>query len=99
MPFQKGNNANPRGRPIGSKNRETLLREERRAIFDEEVSQKWERIIKKLKPEYIADQFLGKAPDEVNVGGALIVQIAKEIAEKHGITQLPENSSDGQPQV
>lgn len=97
MPFQKGNKLG--GRTKGSKNRETLLKEERRAIFDKEVSQRWEKTIKNLKPEYVADQFMGKAPDEVKVGGALIVQIAKEIAEKHGIAQLPENSGDGQPQV
>lgn len=89
--FQKGNGFG--GRPKGSKNRETLLKEERRSIFEKEVSQEWEKVIKKLKPEYVADQFMGKAPDEMNIRGQLVVEIAKEIAEKNGITQLPENSS------
>lgn len=85
MAFEKGNKFG-RGRPRGSKNRETLLKEERRAIFDKEVSQKWEKIIDELKPEYIADQFLGKAPDKVSVDGTLAIQIAKEIAEKNDVS-------------
>lgn len=55
------------GRPPGAKNRTTLLREERRAMFDERISQKWEEIIDKLRPEYIADQYLGKAPTKVDL--------------------------------
>lgn len=55
------------GRPKGSKNRETLLREERRAIFEARASEKWEEIIDKLPPQYVADQFMGKAPDLLDV--------------------------------
>lgn len=57
------------GRPPGSKNKTTLLKEQRRAIFEEEVSEKWRDIISKLRPEYIADQFLGKAPDKIELKG------------------------------
>ena len=53
------------GRKKGSKNTATLLKEERRAIFDEEVSLRWKDTIAALKPEYVADQFMGKAPDKV----------------------------------
>ncbi len=67
----KGKSGNPAGKPKGAKNRETLLREERRAIFDAKVSQSWEETINKLPPTYIADQFLGKAPDKVEHSGEI----------------------------
>ena len=66
MVFQKGHKF-ATGRPKGSKSRETLLREERRAIFDREVSQDWLETIKKLKPEYKADQFMGPVTQKVEV--------------------------------
>lgn len=66
MPFTKGHPPSG-GRPLGAKNRTTLLREERRAIFEAQISQKWEEVIDKLRPEYIADQYLGKAPDLLDV--------------------------------
>ncbi len=53
------------GKVLGSKNRTTLLKEERRAIFEARISQKWEETIDKLRPEYIADQFMGTAPIKV----------------------------------
>lgn len=59
MPFKKGNP----GRPVGSRNKATLLREERRAQFDQWASDNWMAIIPKLPPTYVADQFLGKAVD------------------------------------
>ena len=62
MGFQKGH---PGYKKKGTKHRETLLREERRAIFEDKISQKWEEIIDQLRPEYIADQYLGKAPDKI----------------------------------
>ena len=40
---------------------------ERRAIFDAVVSQKWEKIIDELPPQYIADQFMGKATDKMQL--------------------------------
>ncbi len=66
MPFTKGHKLST-GRPKGSKNVETLAKEERRAIFEEEVSQIWRDKIKELRPEYIADQFMGKAPDLLDI--------------------------------
>jgi hypothetical protein len=59
MVFVKGNKPGP-GRPKGLKNRVTLLKEERRAIFDAEVSQVFEEKIHAARPEYLLDQFLGK---------------------------------------
>ena len=59
------------GRKVGSKNKETLLKEERRRIFDEEVSQNWEDTIARLKPEYVADQFMGKAPEKIEHSGKI----------------------------
>lgn len=67
MPFVKGQSGNPAGKPKGAKNRETLLREERRAIFENRISQRWEEIIDELPVTYIADQYLGKAPDKLDV--------------------------------
>lgn len=64
MTFTKGHKL-ATGRPPGSKNKETLVKEERRAIFEQRASERWEDIIDKLPPTYIADQFMGKAPDKI----------------------------------
>ena len=66
MVFVKGNN-HGKGRPPGSPNKTTLLKEERRAIFEQKASEMWEETIKKLRPEYIADQFMGAAPKLVDL--------------------------------
>ena len=82
MTFVKGHKL-ATGRPKGSKNRATLLQEERRAIFDERISQKWEEVIDQLRPEYIADQYLGKAEEKIALkvklsGEEQIAELAKE---------------------
>lgn len=74
MPFIKGKSGNPSGRPFGSKNKETLVREERRRVFEQYASERWLDIIEKLPPVYIADQFLGKAPDKLEL---------KEVEDEH----------------
>ena len=53
------------GRPEGSLNKTTLLKEERRAIFEQRVSEKFLETIDKARPEYLLDQFLGKSPDKL----------------------------------
>ena len=55
------------GRKKGSLNKITLLKEERRIMFDEVVSEIWKETILKMRPEYIGDQFMGKAPDKTDV--------------------------------
>lgn len=65
--FVKGKSGNPAGKPVGIKNADTLTKEARRVIFENEVSQIWIETIKKLRPEYIADQFIGKASDKLEV--------------------------------
>lgn len=57
--FQKGEG----GRPVGALNKETISKIERRAIFEKEVEEMFIETIKKARPEYLLDQFLGKAPD------------------------------------
>ena len=70
------------GRPKGAKNKKTLLMEERRAMFDTEVSQVWLKTIRKMRPEYVGDQFMGKAPDNVNVFVDFDVEKVKELLHK-----------------
>lgn len=57
------------GRPKGLKNKKTLAKEQRRAVFDAIASERWEEIVNKLPPTYIADQFIGKAPDTIKHEG------------------------------
>ena len=57
------------GRPKGAKNKSTLEKEQRRAIFDLRISEKWESIIDKLPPTYIADQFIGKPKETIELQG------------------------------
>ena len=66
MRFEKGNNYSE-GRPEGSKNKTTLAKEERRVVFDEEAQKIFLNRIQKAKPEYILDQYLGKAPEKLDV--------------------------------
>ncbi len=66
MSFTKGHQKIG-GRKVGAKNKTTLLQDERRAIFDLEVSQFWSDNIKRLRPEYIADQFMGKPPTHLDI--------------------------------
>lgn len=63
MPFKKGEISNPSGRTKGSLNKTTINKLERRAIFEKEVEAMFLKTIKKARPEYLLDQFLGKAPD------------------------------------
>lgn len=63
MPFKKGQSGNPAGKPKGTLSRETLTKLERRAVFEKEVNEMFLETIRKARPEYLLDQFLGKAPD------------------------------------
>jgi hypothetical protein len=85
--FIKGESGNPNGRPLGALSKATLLREERRAIFDKEISERWLKVISQLPPTYIADQFLGKAPDKVDLNMKAEVKVtdpkALELARKY----------------
>jgi hypothetical protein len=87
MVFKKGNKLG--GRTKGSLNKSTILKEERRAIFEEEASQIWIETIQKLPPTYIADQFMGKAPDKVehtfvDVPTEKIKQLADDLLHRQG---------------
>ena len=79
------------GRKQGSLNKTTLLKEERRAIFDAQISKKWLEIIDKLKPEYIADQFMGKASDKIELESEIRTSIlTPEQIEKNNLICLEE---------
>ena len=88
MVFQKGHSGY---KPKGVKHKTTLEKEQRRAIFDEKVSEKWKQVIDKLKPEYIADQFLGKAPDELIIRGD--IKIDNDIAKKNAVAPTTKDNS------
>ena len=62
MPFESGNKLG--GRTPGAKNKVTLDKEQRRVLFEELVSDKFEKLVEKAKPEYLLDQFMGKATDK-----------------------------------
>lgn len=69
MVFKKGDNK-PEGSGIkkGQKHSLTLAKEERRAIFEAEVSSVFVDKIHEARPEYLLDQFIGKSPDtRVNI--------------------------------
>src|SRR3990167_3781202 len=97
MVWQKGQSGNEAGKKAGTKNKVTLLKEERRAVFDQEISKKWVETINQLKPEYVADQFMGKAPDELIVRAPVLLD--EDIAEKNEITSPTKSNSEGQAQV
>ena len=67
MKFQPGHKL-ATGRPKGSKNKTTLDKEQRRALFEELVSDKFEQLVDKARPEYLLDQFIGKATDKMELG-------------------------------
>ena len=81
MVFVKGH---PGYKPKGAKAKITLLKEERRAIFDAEISQVFEDKIRQARPEYVLDQFLGKPVEtHVNVNiEAKPNERAKQLADK-----------------
>lgn len=76
MPFTKGMTrpANA-GIKKGKKQFKTLLKEERRALFDAKISEKWEKVINLLRPEYIADQFIGKAQENINLNADIKAKV------------------------
>lgn len=75
MPFKKGQSGNPNGRPEGAKNKVTLDKEARRAMFEERISAKWLEIIDQLKPEYVADQFIGKSAEKIDLDVKLKIDV------------------------
>lgn len=65
MVWKPGESGNPKGKPLGAKNKTTLDKEQRRALFEELVSEKFEKLVHQAKPEYLLDQFIGKATDKI----------------------------------
>ena len=76
MAYTKGA-PKPEGSGIkkGQKQLKTLLKEERRAMFDARISRRWEKVIDSLKAEYVADQFIGKAPTPIEHSGEVTSKI------------------------
>jgi len=94
MVFVKGKSGNPSGKKKGTKNKETLLKEERRAIFDAEISKRWPETIATLKPEYVADQFMGKAPEKVEHSGKINITEEKKVKIKTLLNELGGNKGN-----
>jgi len=69
MSFKPGQSGNLNGRPKGAKNAATLDKEARRVVFDAEVSKTFLNQIKKARPEYLLDQFIGKAAETIKHEG------------------------------
>ncbi len=99
MTFVKGQSGNPAGKKPGTLNGETLTKLERRAMFDKLVSQRWEQIVSELPPSYIADQYLGKATDKLELSGevdtsggltAEVLKIAEEELRKRKLNEKTE---------
>ena len=70
--FQKGH---PGYKKLGTKHVATIKKEQRRAIFDARISEKWEKIIDKLSPQYIADQFIGKPAERIEHLGDITIKV------------------------
>lgn len=69
MPFQKGNKLG--GRTKGALGKETISKLQRRAYFDERAADMFEAWIRKVRPEYGIDQYMGKAPDKIEHSGEI----------------------------
>ena len=87
------------GRQKGSKNKVTLLTEERRARFDEKESERWDETIDKLHdkyPTYVADQFMGPAPQKIDALVKIIPfdELPEDISIRKNKTNHPKNKSD-----
>ena len=80
--FVKGH---PGYKPKGAKAKTTILREERRAIFDAEMSRMYLEKIQEAKAEYLLDQFLGKVPDVIDVNAKFIVQVSQDVVDKYKV--------------
>jgi hypothetical protein len=83
--WAKGQSGNPAGKPKGAKNGTTIAKEERRALFDQEVSDMYFQTIRKARPEYLLDQFIGKAEEHLNIKADMKVSTSpavRKLAEK-----------------
>jgi len=93
MAFPKGNKLG--GRHKGSLNKETLVKEERRAMFDAKASENWEKVIAALiekYPTYVADQFMEKAKErvehEIKTDNPIIKKATEQLNELHRTGKL-----------
>lgn len=112
MPFVKDDpNINRLGRPVGTRNFQTDFDEvvEEIAKANNITNSEARKIlIKKAYGEAkdgnfqyykdIVERVYGKVPDNLNVGGNLVISIEKEVAEKYADTTT-ENNSTGQTPI
>ena len=80
MPFEKGNVWTKLKK--GMKYQPTLDKERRRAIFDAEVEKDLINTIRKAKPEYKLDQYIGKAKETIDHKVNFLFEDATDSVEK-----------------
>ena len=107
MPFQSGQSGNPNGRPLGSKNKENILKYKIKNSFTrEEILDLVEMAKKKAVSSekmliFLLEQVFGKARQNLGMDGGdsdkpIIIQVAKELLEKYEAPSEPSENSEGQ---
>ena len=90
--FQKGNNANPNGRPKG-KSLKTFVREMLESMDDENKA----KYLKELDPEFVWKMGEGNPDSKTEeTGKTKVILIDKELAGLYGIRTTPEPEDSSQ---
>ena len=108
-PFEKGRSGNPAGRPPGSISITTEIKKKLQEIPDGQKKTYLELLINRILKLGVVDgneQMIkaiwnyidGLPAQKLDLGGNLIINIEKEVAEKYANTK-PKDNSEGQPQI
>ena len=108
-PFKKGQSGNPAGRPLGSISITTEIKKKLQEVPDGQKKTYLELLINRILKLGVVDgneQMIkaiwnyidGLPAQKLDLGGNLIINVEKEVAEKYANTK-PKNNSEGQPQI